>query len=34
MQPAETKLERGLRTIDSKLGTRAMLLDTPHDGVF
>jgi len=30
MQPAETKLERGMRSVDSKLGTRAMLLQTPH----
>ncbi|MEP6736942.1 MAG: alpha-galactosidase [Chryseolinea sp.] len=28
MQPAETKLERGMRSIDSKLGTRAMLLQS------
>jgi len=28
MQPAETKLERGMRTIDTKLGTRAMLLQS------
>lgn len=26
MQPAETKLERGIRSIDTKLGARAMLL--------
>jgi alpha-galactosidase len=30
MQPAETKLERGMRSVDSKLGTRAMLLQPPH----
>jgi len=30
MQPAEIKLERGTRSIDSKLGTRAMLLQTPN----
>ncbi|PZR31377.1 MAG: alpha-galactosidase, partial [Azospira oryzae] len=30
MQPAETKLERGIRSIDSKLGTRAMLLQSPN----
>ncbi|MEP7093796.1 MAG: alpha-galactosidase [Flavobacterium sp.] len=30
MQPAETKLLQGMRTIDSKLGTRAMLLQTPN----
>lgn len=30
MQPAEMKLERGVRTIDSKLGTRAMLLQSPN----
>ena len=30
MQPAETRLERGLRSVDSKLGTRAMLLQAPH----
>lgn len=30
MQPAETKLERGVRSIDSKLGTRAMLLQSPN----
>lgn len=30
MQPAESKLERGIRSVDSKLGTRAMLLQTPH----
>lgn len=29
MQPAEVKLERGIRSIDSKLGTRAMLLQSP-----
>ena len=28
MQPAETKLVRGMRSIDSKLGTRAMLLQS------
>jgi alpha-galactosidase len=30
MQPIETKLNQGIRTIDSKLGTRAMLLQTPN----
>ena len=30
MQPAETKLLQAIRTIDSKLGTRAMLLQTPN----
>lgn len=30
MQPVETKLEQGIRVIDSKLGTRAMLLQTPN----
>ncbi|MES2238794.1 MAG: alpha-galactosidase [Bacteroidota bacterium] len=30
MRPIETKLEQGLRVIDSKLGTRAMLLQTPN----
>ncbi|OIN55503.1 alpha-galactosidase, partial [Arsenicibacter rosenii] len=30
MQPLEEKLLQGLRTIDSKLGTRAMLLGTPN----
>ena len=30
MQPIETKLEQGVRTLDSKLGTRAMLLQTPN----
>ena len=30
MQPAETKLVQGMRTVDSKLGTRAMLLQTPN----
>jgi alpha-galactosidase len=30
MQPAETRLERGLRAIDTKLGTRAMLLQSPN----
>lgn len=30
MQPIETKLLQGLRTVDSKLGTRAMLLQTPN----
>ena len=30
MQPIETKLLQGVRTIDSKLGTRAMLLQTPN----
>ena len=30
MQPAETKLERGIRSIDTKLGTRAMLFQSPN----
>ena len=30
MQPAEVRLERGIRTVDSKLGTRAMLLQSPN----
>ena len=30
MQPAESKLVRGMRSVDSKLGTRAMLLQAPH----
>ncbi|MFV8324466.1 alpha-galactosidase [Flavobacterium sp. ZS1P14] len=30
MQPIESKLLQGIRTIDSKLGTRAMLLQTPN----
>jgi alpha-galactosidase len=30
MQPAETKLVRGMRSVDSKLGTRAMLLQSPN----
>lgn len=30
MQPAETKLLQGLRSVDSKLGTRAMLLQSPN----
>lgn len=30
MQPIETKLEQGIRTVDSKLGTRVMLLQTPN----
>ncbi len=30
MQPAESKLVRGIRSVDSKLGTRAMLLQAPH----
>ena len=30
MQPSETKLARGIRSVDSKLGTRAMLLQAPH----
>ncbi|WP_223833840.1 alpha-galactosidase [Spirosoma profusum] len=30
MQPTEEKLQQGIRTIDSKLGTRAMLLGTPN----
>jgi alpha-galactosidase len=29
-QPAEAKLLQGTRTVDSKLGTRAMLLQTPN----
>lgn len=29
-QPTETKLLQGIRTIDSKLGTRAMLLQSPN----
>ncbi len=29
MQPAETKLERGIRSVDTKLGSRAMLLQSP-----
>ena len=29
MQPAETRLEQGMRSVDSKLGTRAMLLQSP-----
>lgn len=28
MQPAETKLERGIRSVDTKLGSRAMLLQS------
>ena len=30
MQPMEEKLQQGLRTVDTKLGTRAMLLNTPN----
>ena len=30
MQPAETRLPPGMRSVDSKLGTRAMLLQTPN----
>lgn len=30
MQPIETKLEQGIKSIDSKLGTRSMLLQTPN----
>ncbi len=30
MQSVETKLQRGTRTVDSKLGTRAMLLQSPN----
>lgn len=30
MQPAEARLTRGIRSVDSKLGTRAMLLQAPH----
>lgn len=30
MQPVEEKLTQGLKTIESKLGTRAMLLGTPN----
>jgi alpha-galactosidase len=30
MQPAETRLEQGMRSIDSKLGTRAMLTQSPN----
>ena len=30
MQPAEVKLERGIRSIDTKLGTRAMLLQSSN----
>ena len=30
MQPAEVKLARGFRVVDSKLGTRAMLLQSPN----
>lgn len=30
MQPSTEKLSRGVRSVDSKLGTRAMLLETPH----
>ncbi|MGW8315818.1 MAG: glycoside hydrolase family 36 N-terminal domain-containing protein, partial [Bacteroidales bacterium] len=29
MQPAETRLERGIRSVDTRLGTRAMLLQSP-----
>ena len=30
MQPAETKLMQGMRSVESKLGTRAMLLQSPN----
>jgi len=30
MQPQEQQLEQGIKTIDTKLGTRAMLLGTPN----
>lgn len=30
MQPIETKLSRGMKTVDSKLGARAMLLYSPN----
>lgn len=30
MQPEESRLSRGIRSIDSKLGTRAMLLQSPN----
>ena len=30
MQPIESKLIQGIRTVDSKLGTRAMLLQNPN----
>ncbi|HEX5170217.1 MAG TPA: alpha-galactosidase [Cyclobacteriaceae bacterium] len=30
MQPAEMKLARGMRSVDTKLGTRAMLLQSPN----
>ncbi|WP_367755746.1 alpha-galactosidase [Flavobacterium sp. WC2430] len=30
MQPAETKLVQGMRSLDSKLGTRAMLTQSPN----
>ncbi|WOK04474.1 alpha-galactosidase [Imperialibacter roseus] len=30
MQPTETKLERGMRSIETKLGARAMLLQSPN----
>jgi len=30
MQPVETMLERGIRVLDSKLGARAMLLQSPN----
>lgn len=30
MQPTESKLSQGIKTIDSKLGTRAMLLQSPN----
>jgi len=30
MQPEETRLSRGIASVDSKLGTRAMLLQAPH----
>jgi len=29
MRPAETRLERGIRSVDTRLGTRAMLLQSP-----
>jgi alpha-galactosidase len=29
-QPAETRLQQGMRSVESKLGTRAMLLQTPN----
>ncbi len=30
MQPAETRLQQGMHSVDSKLGTRAMLVQTPN----